>query len=247
MARGETLEVLKRTDPEGRLLLEQEQQIRQARVNSAPSASECWQLEGELAKARSELLHFDLKLLAEHFRLCEQKLKETISWYTPLEELIGIPVIGANWIDFMDDVRDCEGMRVELDGRLIRLYVASRSEPPPGYFQHRAIASLYRLHDGTLRPQQISDYQNLFRDIQPLFESSGIPISNPVKRMNIGFIGRYVQRSGYDLDPIHETMAVDRHNMVSHYPHNGYVEVYDQNGKRQSLKPYEADYSDKLK
>ena len=34
--------------------------------------------------------------------------------------------------------------------------------------------------------------------------------------------------------------------MASHHPHNGYVEVYDQTGKRQSLKLYGANYSDKL-
>ena len=244
--KGEILEAVRQTDPRDRLPLEQQRQARQAQVDSAREA--CRQVERQLSEADSELLGFDLKLTAEHFRDCEQKLKEAISWYIPLEELIGVPVIGADYVEFMAGVEGREGMRAELHERLMCLYVDSRSESfYPEYWSVRALVIMYVLWDGTLRPQNIMHYEALFADVRPLFENNDAPPSDPATtRMDIGFMGRYVSQQRYGLDPVHETLAVNRIR-DRHYPNSGYVEIYDQNGKRQSFKPYKADYSDKLR
>ena len=241
--KSETLEAVRQTDSRDRLPLEQQRQARQAQVDSARAA--CRQVERQLSEADSELLCFDLKLAAEHFRDCEQKLKEAISWYIPLEELVGVPVAGADYAEFLAGVGSREGMRAELNGRLMCLYVGSRSESfYPENWNVSALVIMYVLWDGTLRPQKISHYDALFADVRPLFENNDTPTGDPATRMDIGFMGRYVSRQRYGLDPVHETLAVDRIR-DRHHPNSGYVEIYDQNGKRQSLKPYKADYSDK--
>ena len=246
MMKGEILEAVRQTDPRDRLPLEQERQAKQAQVDSAREA--CRQVERRLSETDSELLSFDLKLAAEHLRHHEQILKEAISWYIPLEELIGMPVIGVDQAEFIAGINAREGMRVELHGRLMYLYVEPR---PKSFYPKRwnvsALTLLYVLRDETLRPQSISHYEALFADVRPLFENNEAPMSGSATRMDIGFMGRYVSRNPcYGLEPVYDTMAVAR-TKDRHYPSSGYVEIYDQNAKRQALKPYEADFPDKLR
>ena len=67
--KNKTLETLNRNYPEGRLPLEQEQQIRRERLEEA--RSQCRQLEREFHEAGSDLMSFDLKLISEHIKDCE--------------------------------------------------------------------------------------------------------------------------------------------------------------------------------
>ena len=243
MMKGEILEAVEGTDPRDRLSLEQERQAGQAQVDSAWEA--CRQAERQLSKAESKLLSCDLKLAAEHFRDCEQKLKEAISWYIPLEELIGAPVIGVDCAEFLADIKSREGMGATLHGSQMHLSIDPRTRPKsvhPKRWNVKAVVFLDVLRDRTLRPQSIIHYEALFADVRPLFENNDTPMSNPATRMDIGFIGRFVSRNhcyGWGrLDPVHETMSVNRIR-DRHRPNSGYVEIYDPNGKRQLLEPYQ--------
>ena len=202
-------------------------------------------VERQSSEADLELLSFDLKLEAEHFRNREQRLKEAISWYIPIEELIDMPVIGVDCAEFLAGVKGRSGMGATLLHNQMHLHIDPRTRPKsfhPRRWNVKATVFLDILRDRTLRPQSIIRYEALFADVRPLFENKDAPTRDPATRMDIDFIGRFMSRNhGYGwnrLDPVHETMAVnrirDRYRLSS-----GYLEIYDRDGKRQLLEPYE--------
>ena len=91
-------------------------------------------------------------------------------------------------------------------------------------------------------------YEVLFADAEPLFTGDNELTSDRTTSMDIGFIGRAHESCDFaEITQIHETMVVDRHDDLQSATGSGYVEVYDQEGTRQSLRRYTDDFSDKLK
>lgn len=247
--KNETLETLNRNDPEGRLPLEQEQQVRRERLEEAQA--QCRQLEREFFEAGHDLVSFDLKLISEHIKDCEQELKEAIPWYVPFEELMGIPVIGEKADKFIANVNRLNGVQAEVNNRLISLRIYPQfKELSDDRQNERGLIFLYILWDGTLRLQTIYQYETLFQDTQPLFQDNNtLQVSNPetINSIDIGFIGRHVHQN-YGLEPILGTLAVDRHRRIADKGiHRGYVDIYNQSGELQSRNYYENDFSNKLK
>ena len=253
-APGVVLEALKVADTNERLFLDQEVQAKQTRADLLKREwlVRCQQAERELREAEIKLLTFDLKLITERLRVCEQNLKKTISWYTPLEELLDMPVMGVNADDFIATATSREGMLVDkhsskqlwLDVWLdVDNYWSHPSECREHCTrEHCAVVVLDVLGDDTLRPQVIFSYDALFTDTRPLFEGSDAPMPvGSAARMDIGFIGRLMENMPFwKTEPVYETLVVDRRKTGprNNSSFSGYLEVYDHKGERKSLESH---------
>ena len=186
-------------------------------------------------ETKLELLSMRFQQEAVHLRDIEQILKENLDWYTPLEDMLGVPVIGIDTDEFIASVENNEDVRIHADGiHEDRLLFEIR----PEHIEHcnidyGAMVNVYVLPDRTLRPEGIYNYNRI---------SSYDPETDSDSGVHIQLIGRSEGVWSYNWRKADIfTMAVLRYtNYPSGRPETCVYETYDTGGRLipEETKPY---------
>ncbi|MYB40491.1 hypothetical protein F4X86_04495 [Candidatus Saccharibacteria bacterium] len=140
--------------------------------------------EAKIREQAEQLLGLRLRLETEQLKKVEQVLKEKISWYLPLEDILGVPIIGETPENFKAFVQDHEYVRAyskDADGEYqsdeeemiaaalgedeLKLTIGSKYTKlaaANGCAGHHAEVDVRIMPDGTLRPQAIRGYDKIF-------------------------------------------------------------------------------------
>ena len=107
---------------------------------------------------------------AERIRQWEQNLKDNLDFYLPLEDILGVPVIGVDANEFLKSVWGWEGLMVnieqaETEARLLVLGIypdhIRRKTGGACLPMYGVPVGIRLLPDNTLRPLMICDYNRL--------------------------------------------------------------------------------------
>ena len=142
------------------------------------------QQEAKLHQQAEQLFSLRLRLETEQLKKVELVLKEKISWYLPLEDILGVPIIGEKVDDFKLRVSDHEHVLAcskDTDGiypsdevkkiadalgdEELRLIIGSKYTKlaaAEGYAGYHAEVDVRIMPDGTLRPKVIRGYEKIF-------------------------------------------------------------------------------------
>ncbi|MYB39873.1 hypothetical protein F4X86_01080 [Candidatus Saccharibacteria bacterium] len=115
------------------------------------------------------------ELTVEGIRVIESNLKESLDWYVPLEDILGMPVIGEDKDKFIgsidghtkDDLHFKVRVPADRDFFILHVYPeTAEGQDLTDLKQEDGLATIYIsiLPDNTLRPWEIYDYSKMFRD-----------------------------------------------------------------------------------
>lgn len=108
--------------------------------------------------------------IAKRIRESEQNLKENLDFYIPLEDILGVPVIGMDVYEFLESIWGHEGVGVNIEKATIKarrlilgIYPAHIRRKTAGAClgMYGVGVSIGILPDNTLRPLLICDYNRL--------------------------------------------------------------------------------------
>ena len=198
----------------------------------------------DLAQTEAEMLHIQFKQEAADIRACEQVFSDELSWYVPLEEIVGIPLIGMDADEFLAAIEGHSKYIKAIKSREgpKRLGINIESEHTRKHYNIRgAGVGVYILPDNSLRPQKIYNYDRIFA-YDPKDLGNGTTIH---------LIGRSNRWYGYDYDCTDtdtETMQVDRfiNGGLGGKHQRGRIETYNRQGKKIATRDYRPDYSREL-
>ena len=172
----------------------------------------------------------------------EPVLHQKISWYVTLEEIIGIPLIGMNLDAFMAAIEGNDYISASL-GNYSRLHLSIESEHTRRHNNiEGAGVNISILPDGSLRPNEINNYNRLFGYDPTVNLNRGVRI-HPIGRAKTWYRG-----NGWP-EAETETMVVTRHvngGYLGSKHERGQSEVYNRDGRRMSTRTYVPDYSREL-
>ena len=126
-----------------------------------------------LEELDERLIGLNLQLQAEQLRGVEQVLKEKIDWYVPLEDILGIPIIGMKMEDFEREIINHDHLEIhaEYDSENILINQKFKLRIDSKYVKLAEIQDLphqgaevdiHMLPDSTLRPKCIRYYNKIF-------------------------------------------------------------------------------------
>ena len=205
-------------------------------------------VDAELQEAEMKLLSLQLRQEASRLRDIEQALKQNIDWYTPLEDVLGVPVIGVNVDTFIASIENNEDIIIKINEITgVRPEKSLSFEIRPEHIRHQNIdsfkclgagVSIYVLPDRTLRPQAIYDYDKIFPHNSDDRQNA----------MHIKLVGSFKKRRHSDWRETNDTMSVSRYKpgYVDGRYESGATEVYDTNGQLVPKRTYDPDHSGEL-
>ena len=74
-----------------------------------------------LKGAEANLFSIEMKHESERFRRVNQVLKDKLDWYVPLEDVLGVPIIGVDMEEFITSVQGREDIAINMDERFGKL------------------------------------------------------------------------------------------------------------------------------
>ena len=182
-----------------------------------------------LQESEMELLGLELEKESWRLRSIEQRLKESISWYMPVEDILEMPAIGMDVDEFAAGMAGRAGVIVLADavdsGNRLGLSITPEHVRRCRGRHEGAHISFGVMPDRTLRPQGVYGYNKLF---------SYDPESDRGRDVDISLIGSYPRKpcGGFDLNKSAAAVMRVTEWQIRHYKREkAVVHIFDAAGE----------------